>query len=213
MRGFFYFVFKPFCCNDHLIRKQHAESLLSAIEVTTIEPDNILGLVKKAQEGSVSAFELLYRHHSNQIFLLCLRMCGCRSRAEDFMQESFIKAWQALASFKMDSQFATWIHRIAINTVLADKRKNSLDLVYDHDWEREFEQSLSASHNSMQIDLEKTIAQLPAQARYVLVLHDLVGMTHQEIGEQLDIAAGTSKAHLNRARSMMKAMLDPASEN
>ena len=170
-------------------------------------PESILELVRKAQEGSVSAFEMLYRNHSNHVFLLCLRMSGCRAHAEDFMQETFIKAWQALSSFKGDSQFSTWLHRIAVNTVLADKRKNSLDLVHDHDWEREFEQSLSATHNASQIDLEKTIVQLPSQARHVLVLHDLVGMTHQEIGQQLDIAAGTSKAHLNRARGLMRELL------
>ncbi|GAA4350673.1 sigma-70 family RNA polymerase sigma factor [Kangiella taiwanensis] len=185
---------------------------MSAIEAVTLEPESVLSLVKKAQEGSVSAFEILYRHHSNQIFLLCLRMSGCRTHAEDFMQETFIKAWQALASFKGDSQFSTWLHRIAVNTVLADKRKSTLDLVQGHDWEREVEQSLSATHNSAQIDLEKTIVQLPAQARHVLVLHDLMGMTHQEISQQLDIAAGTSKAHLNRARTLMRDLLNNPSE-
>ncbi|RDX38281.1 sigma-70 family RNA polymerase sigma factor [Kangiella sp. HD9-110m-PIT-SAG07] len=173
-----------------------------------MEPESILALVTKAREGSVSAFEVLYRHHSNQVFLLCLRMSGCRGHAEDFMQETFIKAWQALGAFKGDSQFSTWIHRIAVNTVLADKRKNSLDLVHDHDWERDFEQSLATTHSGAQIDLEKTIAQLPSQARHVLVLHDLIGMTHQEIGQQLDIAAGTSKAHLNRARGLMRELLN-----
>lgn len=185
---------------------------MSAIEAVTLDPESVLGLVKKAQEGSVSAFELLYRHHSNQIFLLCLRMSGCRAHAEDFMQEAFIKAWQALKTFKGDSQFSTWLHRIAVNTVLADKRKNSLDLVQDYDWEREFEQSLSSTHTSSQIDLEKTIVQLPVQARHVLVLHDLMGMTHQEIGEQMNIASGTSKAHLNRARSMMRDLLNNPNE-
>lgn len=180
---------------------------MSAVEAKSIEPDDILELVHKAQEGSVSAFEALYRHHANKVFLLCLRMTGCRSHAEDFMQEAFIKAWQALAKFKGDSQFSTWMYRIAVNTILADKRKNTLDLVEDPDWEREFEQSLSASHSSEQIDLEKAVAQLPAQARHVLVLHDLVGMTHQEIGQQLSIAAGTSKAHVNRARGLLREIL------
>lgn len=181
---------------------------MSAIEVTEISAESILELVRRAQEGSVNAFESLYRQHSNQVFLLCLRMSGCRSHAEDFMQETFIKAWQALAKFKGDSQFSTWIYRIAVNTILADKRKNTLDLVQDHDWEREFEQSLSDTHNRHQIDLEKTIVQLPSQARHVLVLHDLMGMTHQEIGQQLNIAPGTSKAHLNRARGLMRELLE-----
>jgi RNA polymerase sigma-70 factor (ECF subfamily) len=181
---------------------------LLAVDAKPLQPESILELVTKAQEGSVSAFESLYRHHANHIFLLCLRMSGCKSHAEDFMQETFIKAWQALSSFKGDSQFSTWLHRIAVNTVLADKRKNSLDLVQDHDWEREFEQSLAATHSASQMDLEKAIAQLPAQARYVLVLHDLIGMTHQEIGQQLDIASGTSKAHLNRARGLMRELLE-----
>ncbi|WP_343986163.1 sigma-70 family RNA polymerase sigma factor [Kangiella japonica] len=179
-----------------------------AVNAKSLEPESILELVKRAQGGSVSAFESLYRHHANHIFLLCLRMSGCKGHAEDFMQETFIKAWQALSSFKGDSQFSTWLHRIAVNTVLADKRKNSLDLVHDHDWEREFEQSLAATHTASQMDLEKTIVQLPSQARHVLVLHDLMGMTHQEIGQQLGIAAGTSKAHLNRARGLMRELLE-----
>lgn len=181
---------------------------MSAIEVTEVKPDAILELVQQAQEGSVRAFESLYRHHANKIFLLCLRMSGCRSHAEDFMQDTFIKAWQSLSHFKGDSQFSTWIYRIAVNTILADKRRNTLDLVHDYDWERDFEQSLTSTHNSQQIDLEKTIVQLPAQARHVLVLHDLMGMTHQEIGQQMEIAPGTSKAHLNRARNLMKEMLE-----
>lgn len=181
---------------------------MSALEVTEISAESILELVLRAKEGSVSAFESLYRQHSNQVFLLCLRMSGCRSYAEDFMQETFIKAWQALPKFKGDSQFSTWIYRIAVNTILADKRKNTLDLVHGHDWEREFEQSLSSTHSSDQMDLEKTIVQLPAQARHVLVLHDLMGMTHQEIGQQMGIAPGTSKAHLNRARGLLKELLE-----
>lgn len=181
---------------------------MSAIEATQIQPEAVLELVHRAQGGSVSAFESLYRQHSNQVFLLCLRMSGCKSHAEDFMQETFIKAWQALPKFKGDSKFSTWIYRIATNTVLADKRKNTLDLVHDHDWEREFEQSLSDTHSRQQIDLEKAIVSLPSQARHVLVLHDLMGLTHQEIGQQLDIAAGTSKAHLNRARTMVKELLE-----
>lgn len=180
---------------------------MSAVKAIQLEPEDIIELVHQAQDGSVSAFETLYRGHANQVFLLCLRLSGCKSRAEDFMQEAFIKAWQALEKFKGDSQFSTWIYRIAVNTVLAEKRKNTLDLVYDHDWERDFEQSLTATHSSSQIDLEKAIAQLPAQARQVLVLHDIVGMTHQEIGRELSIAAGTSKAHVNRARTLLKAML------
>ena len=181
---------------------------MSAIEVTKVSPETILELVTRAKQGSVSAFESLYRQYSNQIFLLCLRMSGCRGLAEDFMQETFIKAWQALSKFKGDSQFSTWIYRIAVNTILADKRKGSLDIVQDHDWEREFEQSLSGTHTGQQLDLEKAIVQLPVQARHVLVLHDLMGLTHQEIGAQLEIAPGTSKAHLNRARGLMKEMLE-----
>ncbi|AOE50557.1 RNA polymerase sigma factor [Kangiella sediminilitoris] len=181
---------------------------MSAAEVTKLQTQATRELVKQAQDGSVSAFEGLYREHSNQVFLLCLRMSGCKSYAEDFMQETFIKAWQSLNSFKGDSRFSTWIYRIAVNTVLADKRKKSLDLVRDPDWEREFEQSLNDSHNRQQIDLEKAIATLPSQARHVLVLHDLMGMTHQEIGSQLDIAPGTSKAHLSRARTMLRETLE-----
>ncbi|NVK21167.1 MAG: RNA polymerase sigma factor [Kangiellaceae bacterium] len=153
------------------------------------------------------SFEKLYRLYSNKIYLLCLRMTSRKELAEEHMQEAFIKAWQALGKFKGDSQFSTWLYRIAVNVVLGHQRKYQYEVFADLDWQQAFEDTLTSSHTQQQLDLEKAIATLPMQAKNVLVLHDLMGMTHKEIGQTLDIATGTCKAHLNRARALLKEQL------
>lgn len=169
--------------------------------------DEVDLLVKQATAGCMVSFEKLYRLYSNKIYLLCLRMTSRKELAEEHMQEAFIKAWQALGKFKGDSQFSTWLYRIAVNVVLGHQRKYQYEVFADLDWQQAFEDTLTSSHTQQQLDLEKAIATLPMQAKNVLVLHDLMGMTHKEIGQTLDIATGTCKAHLNRARALLKEQL------
>ncbi|NVJ65252.1 MAG: RNA polymerase sigma factor [Gammaproteobacteria bacterium] len=164
-------------------------------------------LVQAAADGDLVAFEALYRQYHKQIYLLCLRMTGRKELAEDHCQEAFIKAWQALSKFQGKSKFSSWVYRIAVNVVLGHQRKYQYEVFADQDWQQAFEDEFATSHNSQQIDLEKAIATLPMQAKNVLILHDLMGMTHKEIGESLEIAVGTCKAHLNRARGLVKEQL------
>lgn len=165
-------------------------------------------LVALAKQGDMQAFEQLYRQFSNKIYLLCLRMTGRPALAEEHMQDAFIKAWQALGNFEGNSKFSTWVYRIAVNVVLNEQRKNHIEIHADQDWQQAFEDELSATHHPQQIDLEKAIVKLPAQARNVLLLHDIMGMTHEEIGDTLGIASGTCKAHLSRARVLLKEQLE-----
>ncbi len=164
-------------------------------------------LVQSAAAGDLPAFETLYRQYHKQIYLLCLRMTGRQALAEEHCQEAFIKAWQALAKFQGKSKFSSWLYRIAVNVVLGHQRKYQYEVLADQDWQQAFEDEFSSTHNPEQLDLEKAIANLPMQAKNVLILHDLMGMTHKEIGNSLDIAIGTCKAHLSRARMLVKEQL------
>lgn len=168
-------------------------------------------LVRAASGGSVSAFEALYRRHHQRIYAVLWRLCGGHhARAEDLAQEAFIKAWQALPSFRFESAFSTWLHRLAVTTGLMELRARSSkeDLEIDDsalDW-----QSISDSagqRSALARDLEHAIASLPQRARAVLVLFDIEGWTHEEIAAELSMAVGSSKAQLHRARQLLRQRL------
>lgn len=166
-------------------------------------------LVLKAQAGDTSAFEQLYRGNVGRIYGLCLRMVNNAERAEVLTQDVFVRAWQRLSSFRGDSAFSSWLHRLAINVVLVDERtlKRRNNRFRSTDQIEQFDRVASSSSIQAAMDLETGIAQLPPRARAVLILHDVEGYKHQEIGEILDIATGTSKAHLHRARQLLITML------
>ena len=183
-------------------------SLASAAYLS--DPMSEKDLVARAQGGDVTAFENLYRSHVGRVYALCLRMVADPTRAENLTQEAFVRAWQKLRSFRGKSAFATWLHRLTVNTVLGDMRsrgrrrdRDALDeglaIVPDPRPQRD---------TAAKIDLEKAIARLPDQARMVFVLHDVEGYQHREIGRLMGIATGTSKAHLHRARQLLREVLE-----
>ncbi len=164
--------------------------------------------VKKAQAADSKAFEALYRQQVGKIYALCLRMTGNASEAEDCTQEAFIQAWRKLDKFRGESSFGTWMHKVAVNSVLGRMRKNRreadrIQLVSDNSSQPE---SLGDSAGIR--DLERAINQLPSGARHVFVLQAVYGYTHEETGEMLGIAAGTSKAQLHRAKRLLAQQLD-----
>ena len=164
-------------------------------------------LVRLAQTGDTSAFERLYRREVGRVYALCLRMTCDRTDAEMLTQDTFVRAWELLGSFRGDSAFSTWLYRIAVNVVmghLRTTRRRSSRFEAEDDLEQ-FEIRQDAPEAAM--DLEKAIAHLPPQARAVVLLHDVEGYTHDEIGDLLGIATGTSKAHLHRARHLLREML------
>ncbi|MGH8052056.1 MAG: RNA polymerase sigma factor [Arenimonas sp.] len=168
-------------------------------------------LVRAASGGDQKAFEQLYRKHSKRLMSVLWRLCGgSQSRAEDCLQEAFVKAWQALPSFRYESAFSTWLHRLAVNIALMElrSRKGAEDLEQD-DAVLIFERTTdTASHQTrMEMDLERAVASLPARARAVLVLFDIEGWTHEAIAEYCDMAVGSSKAQLHRARSLLREKL------
>ena len=169
-------------------------------------------LVERARQADSRAFETLYRAHSGRVYGLCLRMTGNAAEAEDCAQEAFIQAWNKLSSFRGDASFGTWIHRVAVNVVLgrmrsARREHDRIEAVSDVHPVRE-----SIGDSGGVQDIEEALARLPSGARHVFVLHAVYGYSHEETGRMLDIAAGTSKAHLHRAKRLLKQQLEPASD-
>ncbi|NVJ51061.1 MAG: RNA polymerase sigma factor [Gammaproteobacteria bacterium] len=153
------------------------------------------------------AFERLYRLFEKRIYALCFRMSSNSAVAEELMQEAFVLAWRKLDTFKGDSQFGTWLHRLTSNLVISHfrvKKNQEVDSL-------EFE--IPSEYNApekLQLgrDLERAVAELPTKARMVLVLHDIEGYKHHEIAQQMDISEGTCKAQLHRARQLLKARFE-----
>ena len=162
-------------------------------------------LVEKARTNDYGAYEKLYHMHVGRVFALCVRLTKDRDIAEDLTQEAFVLAWRKLDKFRGDSAFGSWLYRIATNTALSYLRKqkpfqNSLDI--DDTEEEAMPHDVAA-----QMGLEHAIAELPDGARAVFVLYSLEGYTHDEIAGMLNIAQGSSKAQLHRARQLLKRQL------
>lgn len=172
-----------------------------ALELETSE-------VRRAASGDEGAFARLYRRHVARVHTLVRRMAG-PDAADDLTQDIFIRAWDKLPSFRAESAFATWLHRLAVNVVLSRRRseKSERTWMLDEDAPR----GAAAGRNlypGVALDLESAIARLPEGARQVFVLHDVEGWTHEEIASQCGLVPGTSKSQLSRARATLRRMLD-----
>jgi RNA polymerase sigma-70 factor (ECF subfamily) len=176
-------------------------------EAVTLETGE--NLVDRAAKGDVEAFEELYRENVGKVYLLCLRMCGDPSRAEELTQEAFVRAWTKLGSFRGASAFSTWLHRVTVNVVLGERRSTVRREARIKPVGNEPSPELMASEPSpgQTLDLERSIAALPEGARTVFVLHDVEGYRHQEIADLTGLAVGTSKAQLHRARKLLRKAL------
>jgi RNA polymerase sigma-70 factor (ECF subfamily) len=168
--------------------------------------------VTLAANGDRRAFERIYRANVDRIFSLCVRMVGDRAKAEELTQDAFVRAWEKLGTFRGDSQFSTWLHRLAVNVVLNDReaegrrRDRHDDAVEDLDT-ISYGDVRPLPVPGLSLDLEQAIAALPPGAKKVFVLHDIEGYTHEEIAESLGVTAGGCKAQLHRARMLLRRML------
>ncbi len=174
------------------------------------EPDFEASLVRRAQAGEILAFEDLYRHHVGRVHALCLRMSRSHPEAEELTQRTFVRAWERLGSFRAESKLSTWLHRIAVNVVLEDRRsrerRESRIVTEDpSDLERAAAGSRDLDGSK---DLENAIRGLPPAARMVFVLHDIEGYKHHEIAQLTGRAIGTCKAQLHRARRLLREALE-----
>jgi|CXWL01.1.fsa_nt_gi RNA polymerase sigma-70 factor (ECF subfamily) len=184
-------------------------------------------LVRRAQAGDTAAFEALYRRHVGRVHALCRRLVGDPGWAEELVQDVFVLVWSRLPGFRGDSELGTWLHRLAINAVLSARRARSrhdrhlvtfaelvADDLADQDtgagepWAGHLPATAGGNRApAVTVDLERAIAALPPGARAVFVLADVEGHGHAEIAALLNIAAGTSKAQLHRARLLLRKAL------
>lgn len=164
-----------------------------------VEDDWIL-----ARDGDPVAFERLYRENVGHVHALARRMAGADA-ADDLTQEVFIRTWEKLSTFRGDSRFGTWLHRLAVNLILT--RRESLRKRQARFLTGEGILDRFRSRNGrpeLVMDFETAVERLPRGARQVFVLYDVEGYTHQEIGDRLGISPGTSKSQLHRARMLLR---------
>jgi RNA polymerase sigma factor (sigma-70 family) len=188
---------------------------LSAVVSDTSTPqpepsnsDPLLALARRAAAGEVPAFEALYRSQHRRLYAAIWRIVGgVDARAEELLQETFLRAWRALPGFRFEAPVGAWLHRLAVNTALMDLRARREAEDLESDDSLLDLQGAPPAPQDHRLDLEAAILKLPARARAVLVLHDIEGLTHEEIGASLSIAVGSCKAHLHRARQHLRRLL------
>ncbi len=170
--------------------------------------------VALAAKGDVRAFERLYRANLPKVHSLVRRMTAGRD-ADELTQDVFVRVWQKLATFRGDSAFATWLHRLAVNVVIERFRTEATRRQRHYDGEDIFEMlpAMATRSGDLAMDFEAALAKLPDGARQIFVLHDVQGYKHQEIADLLQISAGTSKAQLHRARMMLRRHLNAPNPN
>ncbi len=182
------------------------------------DKENEAEIIQRATEGDPTAFECLYRSHCKRVYAVCLRMVRDTTEAEDLTQEAFLLLFRKIHTFRGESAFSTWLHRLVVNTVLMHLRKKSLPVVSMETGpapDGEATQSsveIAASDLLLEgsidrINLGRCIAQLPVGSREIFVLHDIQGYQHHEIAEMLGRSEGVSKSQLHRARKRLRELL------
>jgi len=191
-----------------------------AVSTNSMEDETLA----RAQAGDHQAFAQLYSLHKRRIYSLCLRMVGNLAEAEDLTQEAFLQLHRRIATFRGESAFSTWLHRLTINVVLMHLRKKGLAVVsLDEAMEPAPEERAGRSFGAPDLALsgaidrmalERAIDALPAGYRLIFVLHDIEGYEHNEIASMLDCSVGNSKSQLHKARLKLRDALriDPRQE-
>lgn len=187
------------------------------IESTTTAPLDS-ALIKRAQLGDSDAFATLFHTHKIRIYSLCFRMTNNATEAEDLAQDAFLQVFRKLASFRGDSALSTWLHRIAVNTVLMHFRRKapcavSLDQPYSSRQDarparREFGTRDGRLETSVaRVALNRAIRELPENCRAIFLLHEVEGYQHREIAELLGCSVGNSKSRLHKAKLQIRDFL------
>jgi RNA polymerase sigma-70 factor (ECF subfamily) len=189
----------------------HGVAILTgdSIELTSRAPSD----AALAAAGDQHAFERLYRAHVSRILGLARRMSGSQD-ADELTQEVFVRAWQKLGTFRGESAFGTWLHRLAVNVILERRRSRAVQMSRQYDdHESIFERTAAHSASpDLSLDFEAAIERLPNGAREIFVLHDIEGHKHREIAGMLGISSGTSKTQLHRARLLLRTHLTARKE-
>jgi len=188
-------------------------TLIMTVTAERTEVPSDLELIRAAAAGDAAAFEQLYRQHYRRVYSLCLRMLGSQTQAEDLTQEVFLQVFRKLGSFRGDSAFTTWLHRLTVNQVLMHFRKRGVKLEHtseEGDFSNVVDTPLQSTRRISMVDrlaLEKAIAELPPGYRTVFALHDIEGYEHEEIAGMLGVSIGTSKSQLHKARMRLRQLL------
>lgn len=188
-------------------------SEFEAAEALDTASSNDIQLAQSAAAGNMSAFEELYNRHHRRVYSLCLRMLQNTAEAEDLTQEVFIQLYRKIGSFRGDSAFTTWLHRLTVNQVLMHFRKRTVKFEKTTEEGETPVQTVPGTENQAKmpivdkIALDKAIAQLPNGYRNVFVLHDVEGYEHEEVARILGCSVGTSKSQLHKARLKMRKLL------
>ena len=173
-------------------------------------------LVARARDGDEDAFGSLYRAHAGRVYALCLRLEADAARAEELTQDVFVHAWERLATFRGESAFGTWLHRLAVNVVLMHLRKKGLpEVSLEESMEPQEDgpkKDIGARDNVLagsidRVNLERAIESLPPGYRIIFVLHDIEGYEHNEIAEMMGCSIGNSKSQLHKARMKLRDLL------
>jgi len=172
-------------------------------------------LAQAAARGDMTAFETLYERHNRRVYSLCLRMLSNPTEAEDLAQEVFVQLFRKIGSFRGESAFTTWLHRMTVNQVLMHFRKRGVRLEQTTEEGDELTDVMQAGterpHAMPVVDriaLDAAMAQLPPGYRSVFVLHDIEGYEHEEIARMLGCSVGTSKSQLHKARMKLRGLLN-----
>jgi RNA polymerase sigma-70 factor (ECF subfamily) len=174
---------------------------------TTIPPGDAED-ARRAAAGDMRAFERLYRAHAARVHSLARRMMGAEDPA-DVSQEVFVRVWRKLPTFRGESSFSTWLHRVAVNVILSRRASQKTERDRRVDAEGVMETVAARPvRNDERRDFERAMLLLPDGARRVFVLHDVEGYKHEEIADLLGVTTGTTKAQLHRARMLLRRHLD-----
>jgi RNA polymerase sigma-70 factor (ECF subfamily) len=173
--------------------------------------------IERAKQGDAEAFQFLYNLHKRRVYSLCLRMTSNTAAAEDLTQEAFLQLFRKIATFRGESAFSTWLHRMSVNVVLMQLRKKGLQVVpIDETMEGEDEgavrkepgapdERLAGSIDRLQ--LQRAVDELPPGYRTIFVLHDVEGYEHNEIADMVGCSIGNSKSQLHKARIKLRELL------
>lgn len=164
-------------------------------------------LIRLAADGDARAIRTLYDRFAPRVYAVVRRIAGDDDLAQDYAQEAWIRAIRALPTFRGDARFSTWLHRIAVNAALQALRKAETRQKREAPAPEQVPVAPTHADSLLQKRLEKALDGLPEGMRRVLILHDVEGYTHEEIGDVLGVTAGTSKSQLFKARAKMREML------
>jgi RNA polymerase sigma-70 factor (ECF subfamily) len=164
-------------------------------------------LIEAARQGKRRAVHTLYERHAPHVLSVVYRIVGDEELARDCAQETWMRAIRALPSFRGEARLSTWLHRVAVNTAIQARRREGRHAVSEVTFSEEIAQPNGSGDVLLAQNLRRALAGIPDRMREVLILHDVDGYTHEQIGEILGVAAGTSKSQLFKARARMRELL------